>query len=267
MRCIRAIILFLITINLFNCSKKNNTKSLRIVSLSPAMTEIIFALGGEHYLVGTTTFCTYPEAAKKTYKVGDFSHPSLERILAQKPSLVVVNPPEQNHIIRELKKLKIPLFISQPRCIEDIYKEISEIGHIIKKEDQADSLVNFMKNNLKPIKKDKIKTVYVELSSRPLITVGQKSFLNELISLTGGKNIFTDIKKAYPIVTQEEIIRRNPDIVILLHPGNIKDRLGWQKLEAVKRKQVYKNLNPDILLRPGPRLVQGYNKLKKILSE
>ena len=256
-----------ILIALFHCNNKSNIQALRIVSLSPAMTEIIFALGADKYLVGVTTFCNYPESAKNIYKVGDFSHPSLERILAQKPSLVIVNLPEQTHIMKELKKLNIPLFISNPQSIEDIYKEIKKIGQIIKQYNQADSLINYMRKNLKPVDITKRKKIYIEISPRPLITVGRKSFLNELITLAGGENIFADIDKDYPIISQEEVIKRAPELIILLHPGKVEERLGWQKLEAVQKGRIFKNMNPDILLRPGPRLVQGYYQLKKVICE
>jgi iron complex transport system substrate-binding protein len=249
------------------CNNVQKTKGLRIVSLSPAMTEILFALGAKNNIVGVTTFCDYPEEAKTIYKVGDFSHPSVERIVGLKPNLVVVNLPEQMKIKQNLEKLKINIFISSPKSLEDICNEIIEIGKILNKENLADSLVSYMKSNIKNIKVKRKKRMYIELSPRPIVTVGSKTFLNELIAMAGAENIFSDLDKEYPVVSQEEVIKRNPEIIIILHPEEIEDRIGWSKIEAIKKRRVIKELNQDYLLRYGPRLVEGFKALRKVIDE
>ncbi|MEO0076767.1 MAG: helical backbone metal receptor, partial [candidate division WOR-3 bacterium] len=127
------------------CAKsKKETIRQRIVSLVPSVTEIIFALGKDSLLVGNTIYCDYPEAAKHIYKVGDFSNPSLERILRRKPSLVFATLPEQRNIIEQLKKHKIPVYVSQPKSVDSILSEIIEIGKLINANDTAKALVNFL---------------------------------------------------------------------------------------------------------------------------
>jgi len=249
------------------CNETSEKKSFKIVSLSPAMTEVLFSLGAREDIVGVTTFCNYPEEARKLYKVGDFSNPSVERIVGLKPDLVIVNLPEQMKTKQMLEKLKINIFVSSPNSLNDIYKEIVALGKIIKKEKSADSLVNYIHSNIKQSKFHRKKKVYIELSARPIVTVGRESFLNELLEMAGAKNIFFDLKKEYPVVSQEEVIRRDPEIIILLHPEDIKDRLGWNKITAIKNKKIYKNLNQDYLLRPGPRLVKGFKELKQVIGE
>ncbi len=248
-----------------NCKVSSNRPDFKIVSLSPAMTEIIFALGSDKYLVGVTTYCDYPDSAKKIYKVGDFSNPSLERIINLNPDLVIVNLPEQNRIKYQLEKLGIKTFDTSPKTLADIYQEILNLGTILKKERQADSLVNYMKMNIKSRRLNK-KKVYVELCPKPLITVGGDSYLNELIEMAGGKNIFSDLNKDYPVISQEQVIMRDPDIIIVLHPEKIMDRVGWKGISAIKNKRVYMNLNQDWLMRPGPRLVLGFKELEEILE-
>ena len=266
-----------------SCEKPVSHTGFKIVSLSPAMTENIFALGAAQDLVGVTTFCNYPEEAKKIYKIGDFSNPSLERIVGLKPDLVIVNLPEQMRIKRQLEKLKINIFISSPRTLDDIYNEIIEIGRIVKKQQAADSLVNYMKMHINRVDKPVLpvpkriegnaveesskKRVYIELSPRPLVTIGAPSFLNELLEMAGAENIFADLGKDYPVVPQEEVIKRNPDIIIVLHPVSIKDRMGWQTVTAIKNNKVYTTLNQDHLMRPGPRLIIGFEQLKRIMDE
>lgn len=280
--CIGCVVLILAT-GINSCEKPVSHTGFKIVSLSPAMTEIIFTLGAAQHLVGVTTFCNYPEQAKSIYKIGDFSNPSLERIVGLKPDLVIVNLPEQMRIKRQLEKLNINIFISSPGTLEDIYSEIIEIGSILKKERAADSLVNYMKMHISrgdkpvlPVPKhiegnavegSSKKRVYIELSPKPLVTVGAPSFLNELLEMAGAENIFADLGKDYPVVPQEEVIKRNPDIIIVLHPVSIKDRMGWQMVAAIKNNRVYTSLNQDHLMRPGPRLVIGFEQLKRIMDE
>ncbi|MEO0129182.1 MAG: cobalamin-binding protein [candidate division WOR-3 bacterium] len=247
------------------CEKSFHYNELRIVSLSPAMTEIIFALGAENYLVGTTTYCDFPDSAKKIYKVGDFSNPSIERIISLKPNLIIVNLPEQSRIKNQLEKYGLKIFVTSPEKLEDIYKEISELGKLIKREKNADSLINYMKENIRPLSRIK-KKVYIEISAKPLITIGGRSYLNELIEMAGGENIFSNINKDYPVVNQEEVIMRNPEIIIVLHPEDIKDRIGWNNVNAIKNHRIYRDLNQDWILRPGPRLVLGFEQLEKIFE-
>jgi len=257
----------MVLIVMFTCSQTPQKTGQRIVSLSPAMTEILFSLGARDNLVGVTTFCDYPEEAKRIHKVGDFSHPSVERIVGLKPDIVIVNLPEQLRIKEALEKLEINVFVSSPQSLSDIYEEIAALGELIDRNAAAESLIQYMKTNIKPSEYKRIKRVYVELAPRPIVTIGASNFLNDLLELAGGKNIFSDLERDYPIVSQEVIIERNPEIIIVLHPKDIGDRVGWQEITAIKNRTIIKNLNQDHLLRPGPRLVNGFNELKRVLSE
>jgi len=250
-----------------HCNRAKETTDYRIVSLSPAMTEILFALGSGNNIVGVTTFCDYPEEAKKIYKIGDFSNPSVERIVGLKPNLVILNLPEQMRIKKQLERLKINIFVSSPSSLDEVYEEITEIGKIVKREHNADSLVNYMRTNIVPVENKKKTNVYIELSPRPIVTIGKHSFLNELLELAGAGNVFADLNKDYPVVSQEEIIKRNPEIIILLHPENIEQRTGWGTIAAVKNKRVYADINQDYIMRPAPRLVKGFKELKRIILE
>jgi iron complex transport system substrate-binding protein len=249
------------------CSRKPKSDGYRIVSLSPAMTEILFSLGAEDKIVGATTFCDFPEQAKKITRVGDFSHPSLERIVALKPDLVIINLPEQIRIKKELDKLKLETFVSTHNSLSDVYLEILTLGTILGQKKEADSLVRYMRSNLERVTTEGSKKVYVEISPKPIITIGAQTFLNDLIERAGGTNIFVDLNKDYPVVGQETVIMRNPDIIIVLHPEDIIGRTGWHKVNAIKNDRVYTGLDPDLLMRPGPRLVQGFKQLAQIINE
>jgi iron complex transport system substrate-binding protein len=247
------------------CREPAVKPGFRIVSLSPGMTEVIFALGAQNDLVGVTTYCDYPDAARKLPRVGDFSHPSLERILALNPDLVIVNRPEQSRIQAELEAFKLAVFTTEPESLADIYRDISKLGRAIGRARAADSLVAAMRQQIRP-RGRKPRSVYIELSPRPLITIGRNTFLNEMVEMAGGRNIFDDLARSYPVISQEEVIKRDPEIIIVLHPEGIKDRIGWSRIRAVRENRIYPDLNQDQLLRPGPRLVLGFQALEKIFE-
>jgi iron complex transport system substrate-binding protein len=249
------------------CARKQAANGYRIVSLSPAMTEILFSIGAGDKTVGVTTFCDFPAQAKKITKVGDFSHPSIERIVGLKPDLVIVNLPEQTRVKKELDKLNIETFVSAPRSLSNIYHEISALGTKLGLRRQADSLVEYMMRNLEKVVPEHRVKIYVEISPRPIITIGADTFLNDLIHRAGGINIFADLNKDYPVVGQETVIVRNPDIIIVLHPEDVTGRTGWHKVGAIMNGRVYTDLNQDYLMRPGPRLVEGYRQLVHIIND
>lgn len=258
-----------------SCSKsKHTTSSQRIISLVPSITEIVFALGKESLLVGNTIYCDYPEEAKQIYKVGDFSSPSIEKILKKKPSLVLVTLPEQKNVVEELKKYKIPVFTSRPKSVDSVLNEIIEIGKLIDAYDEANILVIALKNKLKEIadKNPNIidsPKVYVEISATPIMTIGNLSYINDLIRYAGAKNVFADIDREYIVTNSEELIARNPDVILILHPSakkaQVKKRLGWSQITAVKKGRIYDDLNPDYFFRPGPRFIYGVEDLANIL--
>ncbi|MEO0093148.1 MAG: cobalamin-binding protein [candidate division WOR-3 bacterium] len=257
------LILFLLISWLASCSQPTLVTPKRVVSLVPSITEIIFALGCEANLVGNTVYCDYPPEAQKIYKVGDFSNPSLEKILALKPDIVFATMPEQKIIIERLKELKIRVFISQPITIDSMFQEIRTIGKILGRPERGESLATTLAKAC-PAGLGDI-PVYLEIAQTPLMTVGGSSFINDVISRAGGKNIFADVSQEYPIIDQEEVIKRNPAVIFILHPQakkeEVKKRLGWQEIAAIKNNKVYDDVNPDLIFRPGPRIVQGISAL------
>ena len=233
-----------------------------IVSLVPSVTEIIYALGQESQLTGNTTFCDYPEAARHVYKVGDFSNPNVERIMRLKPRLVFATLPEQQTAVAWLKQLGVKVFISRPTGFDSLFREIRAIGTALGAPARADSLVGSLQARLARISAPKSRpSVYLEISEQPLMTVGRSSFINEIIERAGGVNVFADVDKEYPVVSQEQVIARNPDVIFILHPmlnrTEFGKRLGWHDINAVKNGQVFDDVNPDIVFRSGPRVVDA----------
>ncbi|MBE0433769.1 cobalamin-binding protein [candidate division WOR-3 bacterium] len=257
----------LLVLCLASCAQDEKKSHYRIVSLSPAMTEILFSIGAGDKIVGVTTFCDFPEETRNITKVGDFSHPSIERIIGLKPDLVIVNLPEQSRVKRELEKMNVRTFVSSPASLSELYSELSALGAELGLQKTADSLVSYIKDNLQAEVSSEPKRVYVEISPRPLVTIGSATFLNDLIHMAGGVNIFADLDKDYPVVGQEAVITRDPDIIIVLHPEDITGRTGWQNVRAIKDGRVRTDLDPDHLMRPGPRLVRGFKQLKAAIND
>ncbi len=274
MRLVKNTSIILIGLLLLGCAEPNGhieNERLRIISLTPANTEILFALGLERNIVGVTSYCNYPRGAQYIESVGSFSNPSLEKIVSLNPAVVFTAGIEQGYITERLRTLKLNVIQIDPHSIADIMDSIIMMGRETGREKQALSIVQHMKDKIKEISlhNKSIRNrprIYVEVYSKPLMTVGRESYINELIDIAGGANIFSELKQAYPQVSGEAIIQRDPDMVIALSMENADDimkRLGWDRIKACRSSSLIDNIDPDIILRPGPRIVEAVEILHK----
>ncbi len=245
----------------------------RYISLAPAATEILFELGLDNEVVGVSSYCDYPQAAKTKEKIGNFSQPNIEKIISLKPDIIFATGLEQAGPVSQLRQLGLKVYVSDPSNMEGLFASIKDIGRLTARVKEADALIVRMQSvidtltkkvNLIPTRKRP--RVFVEIWYDPLMTAGKSSFIDELITLAGGRNIAGDIKKAYVYFSSEEVIRRNPDCIILGYMdkeplNNVRQRLGWQQISAVKHNRVYSDIEPGLLMRPGPRLIEGLIKL------
>ena len=250
----------------------------RIVVLSPAAQEILYAIGAENKIVARTDFCNYPAEAENIPSVGGFDGKtlSIEKIISFKPDLVYGSRGMHDFLKESCDRFGVELFLSMADSIQGVYDEISFIGSktgcetesekiILKMKEGFDKIQNQLLNN--PEKKRK--TVYWEIWNSPYMTAGGSSFINELIYVSGGENIFSDItEQTYPVISEESILARNPDVIILPF-GNIEEcckRNGWNFISAVRSKRVY-TVNDDIFSRPGPRILDAAEMLCEILKQ
>ncbi len=273
--------LFLIAILIFGLNQcVLSAENLRIISLAPSTTEILFALGLDKEIVGVSEFCNYPPQALTKEKVGTFSQPNIEKILSLKPDIIFCTGLEQASLAENLKKLKLKVIISDPSNINSLLASITEIGKLTKREKQAAALVSDMKKSIEEIKvlvsripKEKRQKVFIEIWPNPLTTAGPRSFIGELLEIAGANNIAYDLKSAYGVFSPELVIKRDPDCIILAYMNeansvnNLKTRAGWSEISAVKNNRLYSDINPDILLRPGPRITEGLKEIYKKLYE
>ncbi|MCM8791368.1 MAG: cobalamin-binding protein [Candidatus Omnitrophica bacterium] len=250
----------------------------RIVSLAPSTTEILFALGAGDEVVGVSQLCDYPDAAVSKEKVGTFSQPNIEKIISLKPDIIFCTGLEQAPVITKLRQLGLHIFVSDPSSFEDIFLSIQRIGELIGRSAEASLIISRLKEDFAELARKTAQTpenrrpgVYVEIWHSPIMTAGKGSFLDEMISAAGGKNIAGDIGKQFCSVSPEVILERDPDFIFLAYmeneaaPDAVLKRPGWQNVSAVKNGRVYSDIEPNTLLRPGPRLVEGARKLQERL--
>jgi iron complex transport system substrate-binding protein len=240
----------------FGCYNYNKSENLRIVSLVPSATEIIYLLNADSFLVGITNQDNYNK-----FKVGDMLNPDYEKIIKLKPSLVILTLPLQKKILEEISKLNINTLIISPQSIDDIFKDIIRIGKILNKEkralflvDSLKSVLSEIKNNSKNLENNK---VFYEIWDNPLWTAGNKTFINDALKILNLKNIFDD-RDGYFIVSEEEIIKRNPDIIIIAHSNvkisDVKNRKFWQNINAVKNNKII-IVDENSFNKPSPSLI------------
>jgi iron complex transport system substrate-binding protein len=269
------IIFFLIVVFISQAAYCSNQ---RFISLSPAATEILFALGLGELIVGDTTFCNYPEQALAVPKVGTFSEANIEKVIFLNPDIIFATGLEQAQTVRRLEQVGLKVFVSDPKSLAELMQSIIQIGRLTGKESEAEALVlalqgriDIIKSKVERIPQDKKPKVFIEIWYDPLMTAGSGSIVDELIALSGGLNIANDTQKPYSRFSAEVAIQRNPDVIILgyMTKDNTKDlvsnRFGWKNINAVRNKRVISDINPDLILRPGPRIVDGLEEIHKRL--
>lgn len=259
----------------------------RIVSTSPSITEVLFALGLGPHVVGVSNYCEYPPQVKDLPKVGTFLRPDAESIARLKPDLVIVHK-LPNELTNRLTALHIRYAEVDRGGLTDAYLEIKEIGRATGAEPQADKLIAAMRARLDQIHaqtagKKKVNVIFVigrdpgTLSN--IIVVGRDNFLNELLQVAGGTNVIAEESaQPYPHISLETILRSQPDVLIDM--GDMgsgpeererktkENRALWDavpNLSAVREGRVY-CLTSTAFVVPGPRSVEAAEILFAILQ-
>lgn len=244
----------------------------RIISLAPNNTEILFRLELGNKVVGVTNYCDYPKEAKNKEKVGDAYSLNVEKIIELNPDLVLQYGSGNEDVNKRLKEAGIVVLGYEPETIQEVMDLIITIGEITQTQIPArmvtldmmskmDYLVHKVENAEKP-------KVFYEVWNEPLMTAGPGSFIDELINLGGGENIAKDAEGKYPQFEFEQLIERNPDVYITAKDSEdktveaIKLRDGYDTMNAIENDRVY-ILDPNIITRPGPRIVDGLELMAK----
>ncbi len=241
----------------------------RIVSIVPSVTEMVYAVGLGDRLVGATAWCTYPEEAKKLPKVGDVNI-NIEAVLALKPDLVVADVSMSSATIDKLRELGIPVLAVNARNISEMLDALVLLGTAGGRGDDARLLAASLSDRVEKVRRAAAAaksrpSVFVEIWNEPLMTAGGGTYVDELITLAGGRNI-AGKTTGWPMFSSEAVIAENPDLIILtnFNRGEAMGRKAWAGLAAVKSGNVVE-FNPDLLVRACPRLVDGLEMLAKLL--
>jgi iron complex transport system substrate-binding protein len=247
----------------------------RVVSLAPSITEMLFALGLDHEIVGVTEFCDFPPAARNKPKLG-YARPSLESLIALRPDLVVA-PQEflRADVLAKLDELKIPVFMLEAKTLEDILIQIQSLGKIFNRTSAADGVTGVMRARIADVTKrvaplEKKRVLYV-LNSHPLITVGPGSYIHQMIGLAGGINIAAGTSSPYPRLSLESVLKEDPQVLIFpvgsaesIPKTEQEEWNRWSNLSAVRTRQL-RDVSSDALNRPGPRVIEGLEHLARAI--
>ena len=274
MRCaIRVFLFLLIGLFLAACSEERKTAQGGVVSLSPALTELVCQLGCEDRLVARSTACDWPESVKALPIAGDFAEPELERILAMKPALVVsnefVNPKDAD----ALRQAGIAVELHPCDGFADYREWVVLMGRLLDCPDAAetelkrtDARIAEFESELRSADRKPLRALYVIWDS-PLLTAGTDSLPDAVGHLAGLENIVTT-EKGYPSISLEFVLKEDPDVVIwFAHGKDWKSNPSWRGIRAVQTGRVLIPRDDSALFRPGPRMFDGIADLKADLEK
>ena len=252
------------------------TDPRRVVSLAPNITEIVYALGQSHRLVGATTYSDYPVAADALPKVGSYVHLDLERIVSLKPDLcLAIKDGNPIAAVSRLESLGIPVYAVDPRNLESVMDSMSRIGELLQADNQAESLVQSMRRRIRAVESLVLKTdhrpgLFFQIGVSPIVSVGTDTFIHELIVRAGARNLAAgDIP--YPRFSKEQVLGLSPDIIIVSSMARAaviekikQDWYQWTELPAIKNDRVYAT-DSNLFDRPSPRLIDALEILVRLI--
>ena len=242
----------------------------RIVSLAPHVTELLFAAGAGDAVVGVVSYSDYPPEAGQRPQVGDAQNLDVESIVTLQPDLVVAwqsgNPTPQ---LEQLIRFGIPVFYSEPRRLEDIATNLERLGLLAGSDETALAAAEKFRAGTRRLVERYSRAapvrVFYEIWHQPLMTVGGKHLINQLIRVCGGQNIFADLAALAAAVDREAVLIADPEVIIASgttqqRPPWLDQWLDWPQLYAVKHKHLY-FVPPDLIQRHTPRVLEGAQRL------
>jgi len=230
----------------FDDTLRVSTPAARIVSLNPTTTEILFAIGAGSRLVGRTKWDSWPDSAKYVDDVGDALRPNIEAVLAKKPDLVLLYASNDNRTAaKQLQASGVRVLAMKVDSIAEFERVTTVLGALVGEEQRAKSVVDSVRATLERVRRATASlpktTVFYHTWEKPIITIGKHSFLNELVEIAGGKNVYDDVLAVSPIVTLEDIVSRNPEVILVGPPvvPMLRASKPWQVVPAVKARKIF----------------------------
>jgi len=250
---------------------------VRIISLAPSITEMVYFLGLGDRLVGVTKFSYFPEEAKKKPNVGAYTDINIEKVIALNPDLVIATADgNKRGDVEMLEQAGIPVYVVNPRRINQVLEAIERLGEICGVPDRAGRLVGYLRERVvrvvKAVETKGRPRVLLVINVRPLMSVNRNTIHHDIIQLAGGWNMTGDQPITYPKLNMEEVIRRRPDVIIIssMKRGGEFEKarrewfLRWPALPAVREGHVYL-IDSDLIDRPAPRIVRGLEEMARLI--
>ena len=250
----------------------------RIVCFGPSITEIVFALGLGGRVVGVDDFSDYPEEAQSLPRVGNAFSPSIESLVGLAPDLVLTLKHAQFN--SELEAMGIKYLVLDPKDIDNILTNIGLVGAVTDSIDEAAALVESMEERIADVQErvagaDPVSVFYIVDATDPMMpwTAGPGSFIDALITMAGGENVAHDAPYAWPQFSIEEVVRADPDVIIVqtmfgdvptITIEALEAHPIWGAMSAVSQGRV-RLVNGDLVSRSGPRIVEGLEKLAEAI--
>lgn len=252
----------------------------RVISLSPSITQIVYALGAWDSIVGVTIYSDFPPEVKDTPKIGGWVNPNMEAIVTLKPDLVLLTKDQDSIFGQKLDGLGLNKYVvDSNESVEDILVSITALGGVLNKESQAEKLRTEIKNELDSItlrtQNAEKRSVLIVVGRNPgtledIYVIGRNNYINELLEMSGGENVIENTRLSLKL-TKEAVLTLNPDVIIEINHDKSEresEILGtWSQLQlskAVKDGEVY-ILSSKVLLHPSQRILDGAKVLIGIL--
>jgi len=250
--------------------------AMRVVSLAPNITEILFFIGAGEQMVGAVEYSDFPPAARDLPVIGSHSRFDVEQILSLKPDLIVGwlsgNSLED---LEGLKRLGLPVFISEPSTVEGIVSLMERLGVLTGHQAQSLSQASAFRASFNASRETystrRQVSVFYQVWEQPIYTLNGDHVISQLISLCGGRNIFSDLKQLAPVVSLESVLARDPEVIV---GGGIFGQTppwaerwqSWPTVRAVRNRHIYA-VDSDHIARMGPRLAQGVEALCLVIDK
>jgi len=245
----------------------------RIVSLAPANTEIVFALGSGDSVLGVTSYDDYPAEVADIEKVGDFTGPNIEAIAALNPDLVLLTGGVQAEVIKQLEDLGATAVVIDPTTIQGVMANIVKVGEALNRTDAANEIVADMQSRLDAVAATAATfgepvSCFIEIGNNPLFTAGADTMINEAMSLAGGRNVVAE--SGWVPYSTEQVFEDDPAVYFVtsmsgVMPADVAARPGHGALSAVKGDLVVE-IEDNLISRPGPRIVEGVEAMLAVFQ-
>ena len=248
----------------------------RIVSLAPHVTELLYAAGAGAKVVGVVQYSDYPEAARALPRVGGYTAVDMEAVVALKPDLVIAwKSGNRNQQYDRLEKMGIPVFVNEPRSLDDVARSLETFGRLAATPTEAGAAAAAFRTRRDALAARYAQRppveVFYQIWNKPLMTINGKHLISDVMALCGGHNVFADLPMLAPTVTEEAVLAAAPQAIIASGMGDSRPEWldswrRWTALPAVARDNLF-FIPPELLQRHTPRILDGATRLCEQLEQ